>query len=142
MAHRKDILNQLKQDLDDKLTVANGFESDLMQVVHGSPDMNDMMVFPIVGFMVDSDEVDTEYQGTNTRLRDLFITVYGIQEVSMEDTESYYDLMNDVENFFMSDYWTYKTTTTLGNMATFYGGVNDNKAYFILEIVVKYEQSF
>lgn len=139
---RRAILNQLKDDLKNNLTAANGYQNEPVEIIRGTPDPTKFIEYPVIGFMDDEDNVDTEYQGTDKRIRNLNITFYGVEEVSYDDLDNFDKLIEDVENFLMNEsHWTYKKTTTLGNLAKFHGGVNDNQAYFILEFEIKYDQS-
>ena len=54
---RKTIINQLKKDLEDNLHSSNGYKSDPVQIIEGITNFDEAIQRPILGAMVDSDEI-------------------------------------------------------------------------------------
>ena len=147
---RKTILNQLTTDLVNKLNVNGGYDSEPVQIIEGLSNFASVLQRPIIGYMFTNDIVNKEYMGggddgsfedDNERERILSIILFGQDDVSYEDYETLYNLINDVEKFVMSSDWTYYKQTYLGDISLWVGEVDYNQAYFTLDIKVYYTQT-
>lgn len=138
---RKDVLNQLKTDLEESLTLANGYNTEPVEIIYGVTTFDDVIMKPVVGFSKGLDIIEEE-DCDDERERILNITVYGYANISLNDNDPIDDLVDSVEKFLYSDHWTYHDQTLLGNVTFFIGGEENDQALFILEIKVYYTQTF
>ena len=148
--NRQVILDQLKQDLNDNLHSGKGYKSDPVEILEGLSNFSNIIQRPIVGYLMQSDTINTEYMGMgddslddeeNERERIMTIILFGQEDVSYGNYTPLYDLIHDVEKFMMSSDWTYYKTTKLGDTALWVNEVDFNQAYFTVEINVWYTQN-
>jgi len=137
---RKDIIIQFKTDLDEKFSIANGYNTDLVEVVLGIVSFDQFAQRPALGYWMYLDEKDEENYNT-TRLRWLNFYLYGYTDgENMTNYEKIYDFADDLEDFIMSSDWTYTNNTLLGDLIVTVGGVEEGRAMFDLIMKVAYYQ--
>jgi len=140
MTTRKDIIKQFKTDVESKLTLANGYNTSLVEVRLGICSFDQFAQRPALGYWMFLDEKDTENYGT-TRLRWLnFYIYFYTDDENMTDYEKIYDLADDIETFIMSSHWTHTDATLLGDLIVTVGGVEEGRAMGDLVIKVGYYQ--
>lgn len=142
MSTRDDILEQLKEDLEDKLHSSdpNGYyTSDISEVRRGVHHYDEAVNRPFIGFALEEDEMDEEVFAStgNDQVRYLRVNLYGYVDVSLEDYDDLHALVRDVEYFFKYDF-TYARNTVIGNVRTIEGGVRYPVSYFDMEVTIQY----
>ena len=149
MSERDDILNQLKEDLEDKLHSSNpdgNYTSDIAEVKRGIHYHGDVVNRPFIGFALDGDELSEEvFTSTDTissgpgndQWRTLVVRLYGYVNVSLTDYEELHTLIRDVEYFLKYDF-TYNNYTTIGSVRVIEGGVNYPVSYFDVDLQIQY----
>jgi hypothetical protein len=144
MSTRDDILDQVKEQLEDKLHSSdpNGYyTSDIAEVRRGDHHFEDMVNRPALGVQLVLDELDEEVFAStgNDQVRFLQTNVYGYVDVSMEDYDDLHTLVRDVEYFFKYDFSDSSVLEVLvGNIDTLEGGVRYPVSYFNMELQIKY----
>ena len=137
---RKDIIVQFKTDVIDKLSIANGYKTDLVEVRLGIVSFDQFAQRPALGYWMYLDEKDTEHYDT-TRLRWLnFYIYFYTDDENMTDYEQIYDFADDLEDFLMSSDWSYTDQSLLGDMIINIGGVEEGRAMGDLIMKVAYYQ--
>jgi hypothetical protein len=138
---RKTIIDQLKSDLETKITVANGYNSDVVEVRPSVCMWEDLQLKPALSFWAYEDEIEDHLMG-GIKLRILKINVYSYTNTDgITDTNRIYDLVEDVENFLKSSDNTYRKETVMGKSVIYTGGVQDKAGIGRTEIHIKYKQS-
>lgn len=138
MSTRNDILNQLKTDLKTKITVANGYKIDVVDVRRGIYLPEDIPDRPAIAFWCYADNVQ-EHLMDRKQLRNLLVYVYGYTRMDGADgVDSIHELAEAVDIFLFSYDWSYGSSTLVGNMTIYEGGVQDPESIFELELEIKY----
>lgn len=137
---RKDIIIQFKTDLDEKFSIANGYNTDAVEVRLGIVSFDQFAQRPALGYWMYLDEKDEELYDTQ-RLRWLNFYIYGYtDDENMTNYERIYDFADDLEDFLYSSDWTYTDQTLLGDLIVTIGGVEEGRAMFDLIMRVAYYQ--
>jgi hypothetical protein len=133
-----DKLTQLNNDIKDKLSIANGYNTDLVDVKHGEVLYPEVTQVPIVCFVVNEDTTDPDYMD-DTQRRVANLIIYGYIQ-STEDHKPLFDLVQDVINFLNDrDDWTYTDDTIFGSVTYRYGNkLNLDKDLFFMTIQLQY----
>lgn len=138
MSTRNDILNQLKEDLKNTITVANGYKMDVVDVRRGIFLPEDIPDRPVIAFWCYGDNV-IEHLMNRRQLRVLLVYVYFYERMDgAGGVDSIHELGDAVETFLFSDDWTYKSSTLVGDMTIYEGGVQDPESIGELELEIKY----
>lgn len=137
---RKEILHKLKEDIDTKLSVANGYQTDIVEVKLGVCSFNQFAQRPALGYWCYLDEKDEENYDS-TRLRWLHILIYGYTDDDFQSGyENIYNFAEDTEAFLYSEDWSCSDATLLGNLILKPGETDQGRAMFELDIRVGYYQ--
>lgn len=139
MANRKDILTQLKIDLQDHLHSPD-YKSDPKEIVHGIVSFDGVISRPVIAYFMPGDEVTEEYF-ENTRQRQMTVIIYGYADTSLNNFDPIYDLAEDIEKFLYSEHWTYTDRTLLGTIVIDTGGIENEKSAFDMEVRIIYDQT-
>jgi hypothetical protein len=137
MSLRKTILSTLKDDLTQKISSENNYNSDLMEVRWGVCVFEELTSKPALSFWCYNDT--TEGQFADRDDRELSIYIYGFADTDGYNTDAIHDLLDDVLYFLQNDF-TYKADVYVGNAVVYEGGVQDPALVFELEIKIKYER--
>jgi len=142
--NRKDIMIQIKSDLEDNLTTANSYAIQPVVVKQGVHMWNDFKGrMPSVHFTIINDEpYEDEFPSTysdNDSARVINIIFYGYATTSgAGDSETIYDMSTDIENFLLSEHFSYADNILLGKMEILEGGVSSPICAFNLETRIIY----
>lgn len=138
---RKAIVDQLKSDLETKITVANGYKTDIVEVRPAICMWEDLQLKPAISFWAYEDDIEEHLMG-GVKQRSLSIYVYSYTNTDgITDTNKIYDLVEDVEKFLKSSDNTYRKETVIGKSVIYTGGVQDKAGIGQTEIQIKYKQS-
>ena len=142
--NRKDIMTQIKSDLEDNLTLANGYSVQPVVIKQGVYMWNDFKGnMPSLHFTLISDEAyeadesPSVFGGTGVRVMNLIFYGYATTD-GADNSETIYEMASDIEIFLKSEHFTYADNTYLGKLETKEGGVNDFVTAFNLEVKITY----
>lgn len=140
---RKNIMQQIKEDLEDNLTTAQGYSVQpvvIKQGIHMWSDFEGQM--PSLHFTMTSDEpYEDEYPSTYSSEgpRVISIIFYGYAENDGEEnSETIYQMAEDIESFLLSSHFTHADNTLLSKLELKESGVNDSVMAFNLEVRIIY----
>lgn len=137
MSTRNDILEQLKNDIEDYIKVSRDYNTDVAEVKRGIQQFEEMVNKPAVAFWNYKDELLEQYHGTE-QLRCLRIYLYCYCDTDgYRDFEDIHNLVDDVWSFLYDDF-THKDSTIINDVTIFEGGISDPVAMAELEIEIKY----
>jgi len=137
---RSEIVKQLRKDLSNHLSLANGYKTDIVEIKFGVVSFNQFAQRPALGYWCYSDEIDEE-QYEEKRLRWCNFLIYGYTDDDFQsDYENIFNFADDVEKFLYSEDWTYHESTLLGNLVCKPGETDQGRAMFELEMKVGYYQ--
>jgi len=140
MADRNTIIKKLGDDIREKISSVNGYDSDLSEVKLGIVSFDYFAQRPAIGYWMFMDTKDDEYLDDN-RHRILNFIIYGYTDTDgLDGFDSIYNLANDIEKFLMSTDWTYTDCTLLGDIVVSVGGTDNQRCLFDLVIQVEYVQ--
>lgn len=142
MATRKEIINQLKDDFR-KISVANGYDTEIQDVRVGILDESRFSSKPAIGLLAYEDEVVSQSLGT-APVRNLKFMCYGCIDVTENYDEYYeelYDFVKDTEKFLYSTDNENKEETLITLTKVNYGGVVKHIGYFIIYFDINYNQT-
>lgn len=138
MSIRNTILKQLKTDLEDTITAANGYEMDVAEVRRGIYTSEDIPDKPALAFWCYGDNV-LEHLMDRKQLRVLLVHLYGFTTTDgAGDVDQIHELAEAVDTFLFSSDWTYSSSTLVGDMVIYEGGTQDPESVFSLELEIKY----
>lgn len=136
MANRNTILKQIKTDFE-KITVANGYNSNVKEVKSGIYSYGDIVQRPCIFYWAYKDAIEKHLM--NNRIsRILHIIVYGYADVDYNNDDKIYNLADDVETLLYSTDFTNTNKTWLGDITVFVGSKKIPAAMFSIEITVQY----
>ena len=145
---RQTIFNQLKTDIINNISILNGYNADIVEVINGIVDFDYFTVRPALGFHCWLDEIDPDKnRGGNRKaglIRWLHIYLYGYVDVALDNYDPVYDLADDIETFLHSTDWTYAEYTKLeeGLSIEIPPGTDNNRAMVEVMIKIAYRQTF
>lgn len=142
MPTRYELMEAIKDDFENNLTIENGFNVEPVQIIIGFPRPESIKQYPTLCIYMVSDPIFEENCGIDARERIANILVIGYTNT----TEEIYKLSEDVEKFLYSTtYFSYGGTTQLDpNGPTFsIGGVSESVGLnmFDLQFVLNYTQA-
>jgi len=138
---RKTILNQIKDDIVQYLTVPNGYETTIQDVRIGMYVWEDFNLKPAVSFFCDVDEIE-EYLMGREKIRLMNIRMFLWSHTDgLSNTTKIYDFAEDVENFLESSDFTYSDDVIIGDTEVYTGGVQDNAAVALVKFQIRYKQT-
>jgi len=142
MTTRKDIIQQIKEDLSEKVNVAGGYKTDVIEVRIGVVNPDKFTMRPAIGIWSYEDVVEEQLMDDDLLRTNKFI-VYGYIDVTedYDDYEPLYDFVKDIEQFLYSSDNRHTKNTRILNTKTNYGGVNIPVGYFIIFFDVDYYQT-
>ena len=142
MSKRNDILETLKTDLKNNITVANGYSDALAQVYRGIYDVDETSVLPAVAFWCYEDGI-TKHMLNSKRQRYLLILMrlYASNKGSGAIV-NIHNLVDDVETFlYNTSHWTYSDDTLLGPTTQIWeAGVQDPNSLAAFDFKILYFQ--
>ena len=137
MSTRNDILETLKQDIEDHISSAQGYYIDVAEVKRGIHKWQDMINKPAIAFWNYKDESEGDFGDDGARW--LYIYLYGYTETDgMGNVDNIHKLAQSVEKFLFSSHSTYADETEIRDFIIYEGGVQDPSAQFRLEIRIAY----
>lgn len=139
MTTRKEILDQLILDIENKLKISEGYQFEPTVVTMGITNFEDAESRPVISFFPFLDEVTDEFLGTETRERILNILLYAYDDVNNNNYDRFFAFMQDVEKFINSTDWTYYDKTILGNI-NMVPSPDNSRVMFDMVIQVYYYQ--
>jgi len=137
MSQRKTILSTLKEELAQKITSANNYNSDVAEVRWGVCVFEELVSKPAIAFWCHNDSTVGQFADRDDR--ELNIYVYGFADTDGYNTDAIHDLLDDVLYFLNNDF-TYKEDVYIGDVVVYEGGVSDPALVFELQIKIKYER--
>ena len=141
MTTRKDIIEQLKTDTDNNVSVAEGYNTNIAEVRIGVYDPTEFITLPSIGYWVIEDEIIDDMMDDNV-LRKLNMICYFYADSDGYDSyTTLYNLFEDIEKFLYSTDFTYSSGTQLGRLIISYGGVNEQVGMGVLNFQITYEQT-
>ena len=139
MSKRNDILNTLKEEMEDYIKSSRGYKSDLVEVVRGIQMFEDIEMKPVVAFWCYRDESTGQFAGRDDRF--LYVYIYGYCDTDgYGDVDDIHNLAADVEYFLYNDF-SYTDDTFVGDFTIYEGGVQDPASMFELDIKIKYSNT-
>ena len=133
-------MTQLKEDLTDNFTTSNGFTK-VYEIRVGVYDPDQLSALPSIGLWMDDDTVEEDLMD-NTIFRKLNLFIYGHVDADMiDDYQTFYKLISDVETFLYSTYSTFYRNTVLGDVLVRYNGATDETGMFKVNFSVLYSQA-
>ena len=140
MTDRLTILDQIEEDLNDKLKPTNGYNFQPASIRRGLHKWTDFPEKPAVCFTLVGDEPhELEEFGEGRRWLHFFFYGYHVTD-GMGVTDNIQKLAQDVEDFLDSDDNTYTEATMIGNLEVLEGGVSSPTNSFILEVRILYNR--
>lgn len=140
MTERITILNQIEEDLNDKLKPTNGYNFQPASIKRGLHKWTDFPVKPAVCFTLVGDEPhELEEYGEGARWLMFFFYGYHVTD-GMGKTDNIQNLAQDVEDFLASTDNTYVSDTMIGPLEVLEGGVSSPINSFILEVRILYDR--
>jgi hypothetical protein len=138
---RKTILNKIKDDIVQYLTVANGYETTIQDVRVGMYIWEDFNIKPAVSFYCDVDEIEAYEMGrSKIRLMNIEMWLWNRTD-GVTNTTKIYDFAEDVENFLESSDFTYSDDVVMSDTEIYTGGVQDNAAIALVKFQIRYKQT-
>jgi len=141
MSTRRTIIEQIKKDVEDNVSSANGYNSDIVNVRIGVYDPSEFTQLPSIGFLIIEDEIIDDMMDDSI-LRKLNMICY--MYADSDGYDSYlvlYNLFDDIEKFLYSTDWTFNSGTQLGRLIISYGGVETQVGMGVLNFQITYEQT-
>ena len=140
MTERLTILNQIEEDLNDKLKVTNGYNFTPAAIKRGLFKWTDFPSKPAVCFTLVGDEpLEEELYGEGARWLMFFFYGYHVTD-GMGVSDNIQNLAQDCEDFLASTDNTYVNDTMIGNMEVLEGGVSSPLNSFIIEVRILYDR--
>ena len=140
MPTRQSILNNLKDDMDNNFTVANGFTK-VYEIRVGVYDPDEFPVFPGIGIWITDDRAEEDLMD-DVVFRRLNMVIYGhVDSDMMEQYNSFYTLISDVEQFLYSTYNRVYKNVILGDVEITYGGATSQTGMFVINFSILYSQT-
>jgi len=141
MTTRKTIIQQLKNDMSEKINVVNDYDTDVVDVRIGIVNPDKFPTRPAIGLWSYEDNVVEQLLDTEILRNNKFIA-YGYIDVTedYDDYEGLYDFAKDVEKFLYSTDNTYHNDTLIMSTKTNYGGISTPVGYFIIFFDINYYQ--
>jgi hypothetical protein len=140
MADRKDIIDQIENDLKDNLTVNNGYNIQPIEVRKGIHQWNDFPHLPVICFTVTRDEPweDNEH---GESIRSFNMTIYMYADTDGNgNSDAINDMVYDIQNFLKnSSHFTYYNSCLVGAIEIREGGINQEKSGAWIEIQIVYD---
>jgi len=141
MPDRIDIIEQIKTDIDDKISSERGYNTDLTETRIGIFDPNEFTMLPAAGIWIKEDIVEDDLMDDET-FRRLNLVLYAyVESDGYDQYTDMYNLITDFEKFLYSTDFTYQKNTILGDLTLTYGGATEQVGYFILNFSILYAQS-
>jgi hypothetical protein len=137
MATRLDIRQQILEDLS-KIKVSRGYKHQPAQIVAGFYKWTDFIVKPAIGFSMAGDVPD-EFSEAGQMIRWFKVFFYGYAQTDgAGNTNTIYEVLQDVEDFLSSTDFTYYNNTEIGDIDIREGGVSDPINFFLMETRIGY----
>lgn len=138
MTTRLEIVTDLEADIKSNLIKPNG---DIWEVRVGIFDPDEFTSLPSIGIWIIEDEIEEDLMD-NVTFRRLNMILYGYVDAdSMDDYTSFYNLIEDAEQFLYSSRNRRYENTYLGNVEITYGGATEQAAMFVLNYSILYSQT-
>jgi len=140
MTDRLTILDQIEEDLNDKLKPTNGYNFQPASIKRGLHKWTDFPEKPAVCFTLVGDEPhELEEFGEGARWLRFFFYGYHVTD-GMGVTDNIQKLAQDVEDFLASTDNSFVEDTMIGNMEVLEGGVSSPLCSFIIEVSILYNR--
>lgn len=137
---RKDVLETLKEDLNKKLSVANGYNTEIQDIRIGMYVYEDFNILPAISFYCDVDEIEDYLMGrTRVRLMNIDLWLWSKSD-GISNTTGIYDFIDDIENFLTSSDFTFSEDLIMGTTEIYVGGVQDQAQIGLIKFQVRYLQ--
>lgn len=138
MTTRQVITKQLQEDML-KISVSNGYNTDVTNVRIGIINEKSMGIKPNLGLWSYEDEVIDQIMDTDV-LRNLKFLVYGFIDITLDDSDPLYKYASDMEKFLYSTDNTYVDDTLYNLTKLNFGGVK-NAGFFVIFFDIHYKQT-
>lgn len=140
MTERLTILDQIEEDLIDKLKATNGYNFTPAAIKRGLYKWTDFTDKPVVCFTLVADEPhELEEYGEGSRWLHFLFYGYALTD-GMGNTDNIHNLSQDVEDFLSSSDNSFLSDTMIGSMEVLEGGVSSPVQSFILEVRILYDR--
>ena len=139
MTIRQTILDQIQDDLNDKLKPTNGYNFQPTEIKRGLFKWTDFTDKPVVCFTLVGDEPhELEEAGINARWLNFLFYGYHVTD-GMGVSDNIQKLTQDVEDFLTSTDNTYVEGTMVGAIEVLEGGVSSPVNSFIIDVRILYD---
>lgn len=138
---RNTILAALKDDMIEYIKSSRSpYISDIAEIRRGVHGYDEVANKPFLGASLESDDVDQEiFDSTGTdQVRRMRVYIYCFMEVSLDDYDKLYAMLDDVEYFMKYDF-TYKSNTYIKDINVIEGGVSAPASFFDMYIEILYQ---
>ena len=142
MTETLEILNQIKDDLENYFNTQNDYRYTPFHIKLGNYWWYDFDEKPVLCFSLDKDEPwEDEEHGTELRVLTITFYIYDLISVEGEITRIL-EIVEDLEDFLNnSNHFTYQSSLlTIGEINTFLGGKNIETGYTSIETQIIYEK--
>jgi hypothetical protein len=141
MGYRLDIINNIKSDFENNLTIENNYNVEPAQVIIGIPRPETINQYPTLCIYLINDVIVQEtLDGSRERVANIIIIGY------TNNVEDIYKLSEDVEKFLYSTDFTYGNNTMLSETGSTFsiGGSTEATGVnmFDLQFEINYTQNF
>ncbi len=137
------LIDTLKTDIKDKLNVANGYDTEVMEVKIGEHMWEDMKIKPSISLNPFQEEIEKALLG-NTYIRNLYFyaELFMEHQSGFDGHEELLKFKNDFESFLtQSTDWTYRQDTVLAFPSKQYiGGKHDPVLQAEVQFYVRYKR--
>lgn len=137
---RKVIVDQIKVDLEENISVVSGYETDLVEARCGIYVWEDFPLKPVISYWLYRDEIEEHLMGgAKIRLGNFYVYCYTNTD-GLTDTSNIYNIVDDLEKFLKSSHNTFYEDTIIGDSNIYTGGSQDKAGLSITEMQIRYKQ--
>lgn len=141
MSNRKTILDNLKDDFKNNLTLINGYNNEPAEVVLAIRDPNEFTLLPSLGIWMLTDVVTDDLMDASL-MRDMGCMVYGYADSDgYGGYDNLYTFIHDIETFLYSTDNRSADDTRLLDNTIVAGGSSDSIGMFVINFSITYEQT-
>lgn len=141
------ILNQLEEDMDNKIATTNGYKTDpkIVRGIFTPPELGGY--YPVVGFTLIRERITLSMSAGNVQ-EYARVLIYGYDKIAGLDkvenkgrnNRRIHELCHDVLKFVFTDDWTYTGSTNPASEIEYYeGSIQDPVSVFVFQIDIHYD---
>lgn len=140
MSKRNIILKQFKIDIENKVTVLNGYSMQPHNVFRGIYTPNNTHILPSLWYYTSNDLVHTHYLDINHQFRILEVQINGYCDTEYNDFDNVHLFVDTMEQFLISKDWTYCLNTKIENIQIIEIGEVQGISEFQIDIEISYNK--